>query len=83
MWISYHSVFQGLFFILFCSGVGYGQEGGSITVKFTNTGYEPLTVVYLEVVPWYLRLFLHTSHSSTQLKSSMSRLHFPPCSVEH
>lgn len=48
---------------------GYGQEGGSITVKFTNTGYEPLTVVYLEVVPWYLRLFLHTSHSSTQLES--------------
>lgn len=48
---------------------GYGQEGGSITVKFTNTGTEPLTVVYLEVVPWYLRLFLHTSHSATQLES--------------
>lgn len=48
---------------------GYGQEGGSITVKFTNTGPEPLTLVYLEVVPWYLRLFLHTSHSAEQLES--------------
>ncbi|KAK7068215.1 hypothetical protein SK128_009728 [Halocaridina rubra] len=45
---------------------GYGQEGGSITVKLTNTGSEPLSVVYLEVLPWYLRLFLHTSHDENQ-----------------
>lgn len=45
---------------------GYGQESGSITVKFTNTGSETLTLVYLEVLPWYLRLFLHTSHDQDQ-----------------
>ncbi|XP_042220880.1 GPI transamidase component PIG-T-like [Homarus americanus] len=48
---------------------GYGQESGSITVKFTNTGSKALSVVYLEVLPWYLRLFLHTSHSHDQMQS--------------
>lgn len=48
---------------------GYGQESGSITVKFTNTGSEALSLVYLEVLPWYLRLFLHTSHSHDQMQS--------------
>ncbi|KAK8719787.1 hypothetical protein OTU49_013770 [Cherax quadricarinatus] len=48
---------------------GYGQEGGSITVKFTNSGSTSLSVVYLEVLPWYLRLFLHTSHSYSHTKS--------------
>ncbi|XP_047499729.1 GPI transamidase component PIG-T-like [Penaeus chinensis] len=54
---------------------GYGQEGGSITVKLTNTGGQPLSVVYLEVLPWYLRLFLHTSHTHQQMQSAyMSKL---------
>ncbi|XP_045618879.2 GPI transamidase component PIG-T [Procambarus clarkii] len=48
---------------------GYGQESGSITVKFTNTAATTLSVVYLEVLPWYLRLFLHTSHTHGQMKS--------------
>ena len=39
---------------------GTGQERGGITTELRNSGTSPLTVVHLEVVPWYLRLFLHT-----------------------
>ncbi|XP_076042660.1 phosphatidylinositol glycan anchor biosynthesis class T [Oratosquilla oratoria] len=53
---------------------GYGQEGGSITIKITNAGSEPVSAVYLEMVPWYLRLFLHTSHTKHQHASYVSKL---------
>ncbi|CAL4067538.1 unnamed protein product, partial [Meganyctiphanes norvegica] len=49
---------------------GYGQEGGSITVKLSNQGSKSLSVVYLEVVPWYLRLYLHTSHAAHNSNST-------------
>ncbi|KAB7506120.1 GPI transamidase component PIG-T [Armadillidium nasatum] len=44
---------------------GHGLERGSIrsiTVKLVNSCPNQLTVTYLEVLPWYLRLFFHTSH---------------------
>ncbi|RXG53904.1 GPI transamidase component PIG-T, partial [Armadillidium vulgare] len=41
---------------------GHGLERGSITVKLVNSCPNKLTVTYLEVLPWYLRLFFHTSH---------------------
>jgi len=39
---------------------GTGQERGGIVTELRNTGTQDRTVVYLEVVPWYLRLYLHT-----------------------
>lgn len=39
---------------------GTGQERGGIVAELRNTGTQAITVVYLEVVPWYLRLYLHT-----------------------
>uniref|UniRef100_A0A2P2I5M2 GPI transamidase component PIG-T-like n=1 Tax=Hirondellea gigas TaxID=1518452 RepID=A0A2P2I5M2_9CRUS len=41
---------------------GYGQEGGSIRVTLTNSGSQNVSVVYLELLPWYLRLYLHPTH---------------------
>eukprot|EP00092_Neocalanus_flemingeri_P011697 GFUD01012613.1.p1 GENE.GFUD01012613.1~~GFUD01012613.1.p1 ORF type:complete len:606 (-),score=156.63 GFUD01012613.1:198-2015(-) len=39
---------------------GAGQERGGIRASIKNMGREPITVVYLDVVPWFLRLYLHT-----------------------
>jgi len=39
---------------------GAGQERGGIRASIKNMGKEPITVVYLDVVPWFLRLYLHT-----------------------
>jgi len=40
--------------------IGTGQERGGIRTNIRNAGHSPLTVVFLDVVPWYLRLYLHT-----------------------
>ena len=39
---------------------GYGNEKGEIVTKLTNSGKSKLTVVFYDVIPWYLRLFFHT-----------------------
>jgi len=44
---------------------GTGQERGGITAELKNSGNNPVTVVYLEVVPWYLRVYLHTLEVTT------------------
>ena len=44
---------------------GHGQEGGSIAVKMINSSPKDLQVVYLELLPWYLRLYFHPSHSQS------------------
>ena len=46
---------------------GAGQERGGLAATLRNTGREPLTVVYLDTLPWYLRyphLVLCNSHHS-------------------
>jgi len=44
---------------------GTGQERGGITAELKNSGSNPVTVVYLEVIPWYLRVYLHTLEVTT------------------
>jgi len=39
---------------------GAGQEFGGIRATIKNMARDPMTVVYLDIVPWYLRLYLHT-----------------------
>jgi len=39
---------------------GAGQEYGGIRTSIKNMGKDPITIVYLDVVPWFLRLYLHT-----------------------
>ena len=39
---------------------GHGNEKGGIVTKIFNEGTGPLKVVYLDVIPWFLRVYLHT-----------------------
>jgi len=40
--------------------VGTGNERGGIVSTITNTGPDSLHIVYLDTIPWFLRLYLHT-----------------------
>jgi phosphatidylinositol glycan class T len=39
---------------------GYGQERGGIVTKLHNGHWKALDVVYLENIPWFIPLYLHT-----------------------
>ncbi len=39
---------------------GHGNEKGGIVTKIFNEGTGALKVVYLDVIPWFLRVYLHT-----------------------
>lgn len=39
---------------------GLGRERGGLRTSIKNMGSEPMTIVYLDLVPWYLRMYLHT-----------------------
>jgi len=39
---------------------GLGQERGGIRATLRNTLKEEVTVVYLDIIPWYLRIYMHT-----------------------
>ncbi|XP_054719059.1 GPI transamidase component PIG-T-like [Uloborus diversus] len=59
---------------------GFGQEQGGIHCTFYN--HHPkkaLKIVYLDVIPWYLRLYTHTlaiKHGSKDIKPD--RMHYEP-----
>ncbi|KAJ8865834.1 hypothetical protein PR048_033356 [Dryococelus australis] len=40
--------------------VGYGQERGGIVTKVHNNHWSTLEVVYLENIPWFMPVYLHT-----------------------
>ncbi|OXU26388.1 hypothetical protein TSAR_013422 [Trichomalopsis sarcophagae] len=40
--------------------IGYGQEKGSLVTKLYNNHWQPLDIILLENVPWYLPLYLHS-----------------------
>jgi GPI-anchor transamidase subunit T len=44
----------------FRSMTGYGQEHGSIQSTLINPSSSPLSVMYLESLPWYMKPYLHT-----------------------
>jgi phosphatidylinositol glycan class T len=39
---------------------GYGQEHGGIVTKIHNRHWQPITVVFLENIPWFVPIYLHT-----------------------
>jgi len=45
--------------------VGTGQEKGGIVTTIRNSCSSPVTGVYLDVIPWYLRVYLHTLRIDT------------------
>ncbi|TDG39077.1 hypothetical protein AWZ03_014502 [Drosophila navojoa] len=67
--------------------LGNGQKHGRIATEVTNTHYEPLPVVLMELVPWYVHAYLHTlrisskpqhlyEYTTNELKYSL--LHYAP-----
>ncbi len=39
---------------------GYGQEEGDIVTKLENRSDEMISVVFMDILPWYLRVYFHT-----------------------
>lgn len=40
--------------------VGYGQERGGIVTKIHNQHWSPITVIFLENIPWFMPIYFHT-----------------------
>lgn len=49
---------KGKYVIMF---TGYGQQKGTLVTKLQNNHWQPLNIVLLENIPWYLSLYLHTA----------------------
>lgn len=49
---------------------GYGQEHGGVQAILTNPGDEEVEFVYMESLPWFMRVYLHTL--TTRISSSTS-----------
>ena len=45
---------------------GYGLSQGGITCHIYNNHNKPIEIVYLDIIPWYLRMYIHT----LQIKSN-------------
>lgn len=42
------------------SVTGYGQHSGGILTKITNRHTSATRVIYMDVIPWYVRIYTHT-----------------------
>ena len=56
---------------------GYGQERGGIVTTIKNSGSKDLKVVFLDVIPWFLRVYLHTLKIETTRSSGFITLDKP------
>ncbi|XP_068608097.1 GPI transamidase component PIG-T [Brachionichthys hirsutus] len=59
---------------------GYGLHTGEIhTLMFNNHPYRSFPVLLLEMVPWYLRLYIHTLTVTSKAKDNKpSYIHYQP-----
>jgi hypothetical protein len=48
---------------------GSGEERGGIAVRFTNPQSHDITVAYLEMIPWFMRIYLHTMKFKVNTKT--------------
>ena len=39
---------------------GLGRERGGVRATLRNNGREDINIVYMDIIPWYLRVYLHT-----------------------
>jgi phosphatidylinositol glycan class T len=39
---------------------GFGQERGGFAIEIRNNNSQDIEAIYLDIVPWYLKLYLHT-----------------------
>ncbi|OQO03831.1 hypothetical protein B0A48_10472 [Cryoendolithus antarcticus] len=54
---------------------GHGQERGSMHTTLRNPHAHPLTLVYMESLPWYLRPYMHTLRLSN---GKQEKLYYTP-----
>ncbi|XP_064640505.1 GPI transamidase component PIG-T-like [Lineus longissimus] len=59
---------------------GYGQEQGGMMSQIYNTdATKTLTIIYMETIPWFIRVFFHTIKIETNGKQvKPSKLHYVP-----
>lgn len=50
---------------------GYGQEKGGIVTRITNNSNKEHNVVFLDVIPWFLRVYSHTLAIKTSKGKSL------------
>ena len=55
-----HGVVRGPVLTVSRHLTGIGRERGGVRASIRNNGKEELTIVYLDIIPWYLRLYLHS-----------------------
>ena len=56
---------------------GYGQERGGIVTTIKNSGIKNLKVVFLDIIPWFLRVYLHTLKIETTRSSGVTTFDKP------
>ncbi|KAF4122062.1 GPI-anchor transamidase subunit T [Geosmithia morbida] len=54
------------------SFTGYGQEHGGVQAILTNPSDTEVEFVYMESLPWFMRIYLHTLATSTGTTNSSS-----------
>jgi GPI-anchor transamidase subunit T len=47
-------------FFLHEFSLGYGQENGGIVTKVINNHWQAVDIIYLENIPWFLPVYLHS-----------------------
>ncbi len=54
---------------------GYGQEHGGVQAILTNPSDEEVEFVYMESLPWFMRIYLHTLSTRISSTGSMATGH--------
>ncbi|KAG0337612.1 hypothetical protein BG004_007572 [Podila humilis] len=55
---------------------GYGQERGGLSVEIHNNNWEQLDIIYMDTLPWYLKLYLHTF--AIELNDIIKKMFYQP-----
>lgn len=64
------------------SVTGYGLHSGGIMARITNSNEKSIRVIYMDVLPWYFRVYLHTLKIVVEDASRKSRpVHVHPESL--
>ncbi|KAM3453816.1 hypothetical protein MY3296_003477 [Beauveria thailandica] len=54
---------------------GYGQQSGGVQAILTNPSDEEVEFVYMESLPWFMRIYLHTLSTKISSTGSMTTGH--------
>lgn len=60
---------------------GHGQEHGSVEATILNLSPEPVELVYLEILPWFMKPYLHTLQTTVTSTNPSSQPPSPDLKV--